>query len=149
MRILQANGQSKLVAKIQEVRASTANTNDDIRDLVESILLIGNYSNAFTIIREDAVTGDFDNALRILEKSVAMGYRGGFGHYNDWRFFAYNDFLVDSIRDHPRFQAAIAVIEADMAQQLENVRAMQRKGEIPTLEEVRAQIPVAVEGSGP
>jgi len=34
----------------------------------------------------------------------------------------------------------VAAIEADMAQQLEDVRAMQQRGEVPTLEEVRALV---------
>jgi ribosomal protein L10 len=40
------------------------------------------------------------------------------------------------------------VIEADMAQQLENVREMQRRGEVPTLEEVQAMIASAEQESG-
>ena len=50
------------------------------------------------------------------------------------------DVALDAIRDHERFQALAATIEADMAQQLENVRAIQRRGEVPTLEEVKAMI---------
>jgi ribosomal protein L10 len=34
----------------------------------------------------------------------------------------------------------VATIEADMAQQLENVREMQRRGELPTLEELKVAI---------
>ena len=49
----------------------------------------------------------------------------------------YVDPGLDSLRDHPRFQAIIAEIEADMAQQLGNVREMQRLGEVPALEEVK------------
>ena len=49
------------------------------------------------------------------------------------------------IRDHERFRAIAATIEAAMAQQLENVRAMERNGEIPTLEEVNALIASAQE----
>ena len=48
--------------------------------------------------------------------------------------------LFDAIREHERFQAIVATIEADMAQQLENVREMQRRGEVPTLAELQAII---------
>ena len=34
----------------------------------------------------------------------------------------------------------VAEVEADLAQQLENVREMERKGELPTLEELRAKL---------
>ena len=56
------------------------------------------------------------------------------------RFGLYRNILFDGIRDHPRFQAMVAAIESDMAQQLENVRVMQRAGEIPTLEELQAEL---------
>jgi len=49
----------------------------------------------------------------------------------------------DSIRDHPRFQALIAAIRADYAQQLENVRALERRGELPTLQEVQEGVVVS------
>jgi hypothetical protein len=65
-----------------------------------------------------------------------------------WRFFAYHDISVDTIRDHPRFRAAISVIEADMAQQLENVREMERNGEVPSLDEVQAMVQSNEQESG-
>lgn len=34
----------------------------------------------------------------------------------------------------------VAEVEADLAQQLENVREMVRKDELPTLEELRAEL---------
>jgi tetratricopeptide (TPR) repeat protein len=81
-----------------------------------------------------AIAGRQSAALSKLETYVEQGWRG-YQLFDDWRFTAYFDFTLDAIRDHPRFQAAIAVIEADMAQQLENVREMERKGELPTLKE--------------
>ena len=36
----------------------------------------------------------------------------------------------------------VAFIESDMAEQLENVRAMERKGELPTLQEVQEGLAV-------
>ena len=58
------------------------------------------------------------------------------------RFIIYHDTTLDPIRDHPRFQALVSEVEADLAQQLENVREMERKGELPTLEEVRAGLSI-------
>ena len=65
----------------------------------------------------------------------------------DLRFMLYHDPLLAPIRDHPGFQAVVAETEADLAKQLENVREMERQGEIPTLEELQALIAAARESS--
>jgi len=85
-----------------------------------------------------ATAGHADQALDVLEDLVSSGWRGHFRSF--LRFSLYFDVNFDAIREHKRFQAIVATIEADMAQQLENVRAMQQRGEVPTLEEVRALI---------
>ena len=59
------------------------------------------------------------------------------------RFTLYRNIFLDDIRDHPRFQAMVAVVESDMAEQLENVREMERRGELPTLEELSAGLATA------
>ena len=86
-----------------------------------------------------------EEALDFLEESVRRGWRGGPGRFKQWRLFAYYDIGVDAIRDDPRFQAAISVIEADMAEQLEIVREMERRGEIPSLEDLQATLENAQE----
>ena len=85
-----------------------------------------------------ATTGQSDEALDVLEGLVSSGWRGDYPFFLRYTFCCYVTF--DSIRGHERFQAIVATIEADMAQQLENVREMQRRGEVPTLEEVQALI---------
>ena len=86
-----------------------------------------------------ATAGQTDAALDVLESLVSSGWRGD--NYNRHLNFALCcDVGFDAIRDHERFRAIVATIEADMAQQLENVREMERRGEIPTLEEVKALI---------
>jgi hypothetical protein len=86
-----------------------------------------------------ATAGQTDAALDVLENLVSSGWRGD-RYYKHQGFHLCCDVIFDAIRDHERFQAIAATIEADMAQQLENVREMERKGELPTLEEVRAQL---------
>jgi len=77
--------------------------------------------------------GRTDEALDVLEALVASGWRGW-----GWAWFTLEySITFDSIRDHPRFQALIAAIRADFAQQLENVRALERRGELPTLQKVQ------------
>jgi tetratricopeptide (TPR) repeat protein len=85
-----------------------------------------------------AVTGQADEALGVLENLVSSGWRGEPNGL--LRFTLYFDVTLDAIRDERRFQAILATIEADMAQQLENVREMQRRGELPTLEELKVTI---------
>jgi len=85
-----------------------------------------------------AGAGRADEALDVLENLVASGWRG---EPNILLRFTLNfDVAFDAIRDDERFQAIVATIEADMAQQLENVREMQRRGELPTLEELQVEI---------
>jgi TolB-like protein/Flp pilus assembly protein TadD len=84
-----------------------------------------------------ALTGQTDEALDVLEDLVSSGFRGDY-RFTFLRFMFCCDVTFDSIRDDQRFKAIVATIEADMAQQLENVREMERRGEVPTLEEVKA-----------
>jgi TolB-like protein len=91
-----------------------------------------------------ATVGRTDEALDVLENLVASGWRGD--RDNQYPGFTLCcDVSFDAIRDHERFRAIVATIEADMAEQLENVRDMQRRGEVPTLEEVNALIASAQE----
>jgi TolB-like protein len=99
-------------------------------------------------VRTGAFGGRHEEALSILVNLVEKGYRGYMDPRIMWRFFAYHDISVDTIRDHPRFRAAISVIEADMAQQLENVREMERNGEVPSLDEVQAMVQSNEQESG-
>ncbi len=93
------------------------------------------------LLRILSLLGRHEEALDLFEELVQNGWRaGGGGTYGTLRFFLYRNILLDAIRDHPRFQAMVAIIESDMAQQLENVRAMERSGEIPTLEELQAEL---------
>jgi TolB-like protein len=92
-----------------------------------------------------AMLGKKDEALDFFEKLVRSGWRGDPEYSNPGvllRFVIYHDTTLDPIRDHPRFQALVSEVEADLAQQLENVREMERKGELLTLEEVRAGLSI-------
>jgi hypothetical protein len=98
------------------------------------------YNNErLTYVTALATTGRTDQALDVLETLVSSGWRGHYKFFH-LRFMLCCDVTFDAIRDDERFQAIAATIEADMAQQLENVRDMQRRGEVPTLEEVQALI---------
>jgi len=92
-----------------------------------------------------ATVGRTDAALDVLENLISSGWRGD--NYNKHLGFVLCcDVVFDAIRDHERFRAIAATVDADMAQQLENVREMERNGEIPTRKEVNALIALAREG---
>jgi len=93
----------------------------------------------FRYARDLATAGRAAAALDVLEGLVTSGWRGD-SYNKHLRFYLCCDVGFDAIRDHERFRAIAATIEADMAQQLENVREMQHRGEVPTLEEVRALV---------
>jgi hypothetical protein len=94
------------------------------------------------LLKDLSLLGRHEEALDLFEELMQTGWTGGGAWF---RFFLYRNILLDAIRDHPRFQAMVAVFESDMAEQLENVREMERKGELPTLEEVKARIASAQE----
>ena len=86
-----------------------------------------------------AMLGRKEEALDALEDAVKQGYRGLHGPFpSDAQYDARFDPSLDSIRSDPRFKAAFAVIETEMAKQLASLREMERRGEIPTLDELRA-----------
>jgi tetratricopeptide (TPR) repeat protein len=85
-----------------------------------------------------AMLGQRDEAIDALEEAVNVGWRGlsENSDFPPWRFNAQFNMTLDAIRDDPRFQAAFAIIEADMAMQLESVREMERTGVIPVPHEI-------------
>lgn len=94
--------------------------------------------------RHPVILGDEDKALEAIETRLAHD-RGNpymFRLYldDDLRFTLYHDPVLGAIRDHPRFGAVVAEVEADLAQQFGNVREMERSGELPTIEKLRAEL---------
>ncbi len=63
-----------------------------------------------------ALQGRTGEALRALREAIDAGWRG------DWWFARYDPNL-DSIRDHPDFQAMMVELEADMAAQRAELEA--------------------------
>jgi tetratricopeptide (TPR) repeat protein len=85
-----------------------------------------------------AVLGRRERALDALEQAVDQGWLGWAGEFDptDLRYEKQFDSLLNSIRGDPRFEAAFARIEADLHEQLEIVREMERRGEIPSRDDL-------------
>jgi len=99
---------------------------------------LGIYGVGISDVMYLAMQGQRDEALDALEEAVNIGWRG-FTATSDcppWDFNAQFNMTLDAIRDDPRFQAAFAIIEADMAMQLESVREMERTGAISVPHEI-------------
>jgi tetratricopeptide (TPR) repeat protein len=71
-----------------------------------------------------AQRGQKEQALAALRQAVDEGWR-----YN-WWYYRDHDPSLESIRNEPEFQAVLAEVKADMAEQLAHVRAMEASGEI-------------------
>ncbi len=68
-----------------------------------------------------ALRGESDAALAAIREAVDQGFR-------DRLELEASHF--DSIRDEPEFKAAMAIVEADLARQLANVRRMEANGDL-------------------
>ena len=71
-----------------------------------------------------AIQGDRKRALSSLRQAVDEGWRLG------WRYDLIHDLKVESIRDEPEFQAVVAELEAEMAEQLARLREWDAAGEL-------------------
>jgi TolB-like protein/Tfp pilus assembly protein PilF len=79
-----------------------------------------------------ALQGKKQKALSALRQAIDEGWR------YLWRYFLKLDPNLESLHDEPEFQAMVAEIEADMAEQLARVREMERNGELEPIPEVSA-----------
>jgi hypothetical protein len=72
--------------------------------------------------------------LPALRQAIDEGWRS-----HGW-YFLKQDPTLESLHDEPEFQAIVAEIEADMAEQLARVREMERNGELEPIPEVSATV---------
>jgi len=77
-----------------------------------------------------ALQGQTAGALAALREAIDAGWR------TFWWYSLEHDKNLDSIRHEPEFQAVVEEIKADMAAQLERVRAMEASGDLERIPEV-------------
>jgi tetratricopeptide (TPR) repeat protein len=94
--------------------------------LEESLTVIKETTNAYYPPASAAaylLKGDRERALTALRETVAAGWR-----WNWW--LLEREPIYEPLWDHPEFRAMMAEVKADMAAQLEQLREMERRGEI-------------------
>lgn len=88
------------------------------------------YSFAYGIpqqVQIYALQGKNRKALDALRQAIDKGWRGL------WWYWLEHDPNLDSIRQEPEFRAMVKEIKADMAAQLERVRAIEANGELESI----------------
>ena len=87
----------------------------------------------FADVQIYALQGEKQKALSALRQAIDEGWRDLW-----WYFLKYNPGL-ESLHDEPEYQAMVAEIEADMAEQLARVREMERNGELEPIPELAVE----------
>ena len=80
-----------------------------------------------------ALQGEKQKALSALRQAIDEGWR------SMWWYFLKLEPTLESLHEEPEFQAMVAEIEADMAEQLARVREMERNGELEPIPELAAE----------
>ncbi len=99
---------------------------------IQQIPLLGGSGYRIADVQIYALQGDKQKALLALRQAIDEGWR------DSWWYFLKYDPILESLHDEPEFQAMVAEIEADMADQLARVREMERNGELEPIPEVSA-----------
>jgi tetratricopeptide (TPR) repeat protein len=136
-RVLQELGQPEEMQRLEP--ELLANLEADRAEVDAAAWRLGFYSpGGIFDVRVLAALGRREQALAALEQAVDQGWRGWAGPHwpGEWKYDMQLDSLMDAIRDDARFKAAFARIEADRSEQLEIVREMERRGEIPSRDEL-------------
>jgi TolB-like protein/Flp pilus assembly protein TadD len=100
---------------------------------IQTLPRIGIGENWFADAQIYALQGDKQRALSALRRAIDEGWR------LDWRYSLKLDPSLESLHDEPEYQAMVAEIEADMAEQLARVREMERNGELEPIPELVAE----------
>jgi tetratricopeptide (TPR) repeat protein len=99
---------------------------------IQTLQRLGTNGYWIADVRIYALQGEKQKALSALRQAIDEGWRVGW-----WYDLKYNPNL-ESLHDEPEFQAMVAEIEADMAEQLARVREMERNGELEPIPEIPA-----------
>jgi tetratricopeptide (TPR) repeat protein len=99
---------------------------------IQTLPRLGGWGYFIADVRIYALQGEKQKALAALRQAIDEGWRVS------WWHFLKHDLSLESLHGEPEFQAMVAEIEADMAQQLARVREMERNGELEPIPEASA-----------
>ena len=88
-----------------------------VESFLEDVPRLGEFGQMVTDVRIHTLRGDTDRALELLQEAVDEGWR-----YR-WRYFLEVNNVLEPLRSLPEFESIYREISADMAAQLESVRA--------------------------
>jgi tetratricopeptide (TPR) repeat protein len=99
--------------------------------LIQTIHRLGFYDGYWiSDVRIYALQGKTEKALAALRQAIDERWR-----VHSW-YYLEHDPVLDSIRDEPEFQRMAEEIKADMAAQLERVRALEASGELEPIPDI-------------
>jgi tetratricopeptide (TPR) repeat protein len=99
---------------------------------IQTLPRLGTYGYWIADVQIYALQGEKQKALAALRQAIDEGWRGY------WWYYLKHDPNLESLHDEPEYQAMVAEIEADMAEQLARVREMEKNGELEPIPEVSA-----------
>ena len=94
---------------------------ESVLEQIHNMPRLGSFGYGIADVEVHARRGNIELALQTLRSAVDLRWRAA------WWAQGKTSPHLESLRDHPEFTAMMAEIEADMASQLEQIRALENK----------------------